>query len=299
MNRRNAEYILRLNPRSLFPRVDDKLLTKDLASAQRIPTPPLYYRIGHHRDISGLEGALAGRREFVVKPARGSGGGGIVLIRDRTAQGYVTQSGEVISPEDFSYHLAQILSGVYSLEGREDLAMIEALIHADEVFAAVTYQGVPDIRMIVYRGVPAMAMVRLPTRASDGKANLHRGAVGAGIDLGGGTTTTAVHRGDLVTHHPDTGNPVRGIRVPDWGTILLMAARAWELSGLGYLGVDIIIDRDQGPLLLELNARPGLAIQLANRMGLLRRLEKIEQAPAEIFLTPESRVAWAVSTART
>lgn len=293
MNGRNAEYIMRWNPRSTYPLVDNKVLTKHLAEKHQIPTPTLYYVMERHGSIAGLQKALGDRCEFVVKPARGSGGSGIVLVTGCTAEGFVTQSGEVISHEDFAYHISDILSGVYSLEGLEDRAIIEALIYPAPVFAAVTYQGVPDVRVVVYRGVPAMAMVRLPTRASDGKANLHRGAIGAGIEVNSGTTLTAVHRSQVITHHPDTGNPVQGIQVPHWDRMLLMAARALDMTGLGYLGVDLVLDRERGPLLLELNARPGLAIQMANRIGLRGRLERIDQAPPEIFARPESRVAWA------
>ena len=294
MNRRNAEYIMRYNPRQAFPLVDDKVLTKRLAESHGLPTPPLYLVIEHHGDIRGLSAALSDRREFVVKPARGAAGSGIVLIVDRNAEGYVKSSGEVITPEDLAYHISGILSGIYSLEGLEDRAIIEGLIHPDPVFAAVTYRGIPDIRIVVYQTVPVMAMVRLPTRASDGKANLHLGALGAGIDIGTGRTLTAVHRSDIVTHHPDTGNAIGGIVVPYWNQMLLMAAQAPDMTGLGYLGVDIIIDRDRGPVLLELNARPGLAVQLANRGGLWARLKQIDKAPPDIFATPETRVAWAM-----
>ena len=293
MNSRNAEYIMRSNPRSSYPIADNKLLTKQLAQKHQIPTPPLYYLVEHHGSIAGLEGALGDRREFVVKPARGAGGSGIVLVKDRTAEGFVTQSGEVISRGDFAYHISEILSGAYSLEGLEDRAIVEALIYPDPVFAAVTFQGVPDVRIVAYRGVPVMAMVRLPTRASDGKANLHLGAIGSGIELSNGTTLNAVHRSQVVTRHPDTGNPVKGIQVPHWDRMLLMAARTLEMTGLGYVGVDLVLDRERGPMLLELNARPGLAIQMANRKGLRGRLGRIDQAAPEIFSTPESRVAWA------
>jgi len=68
------------------------------------------------------------------------------------------------------------------------------------------------------------------------------------------------------------------------------------MTGLGYLGVDLVIDRDHGPLLLELNARPGLAIQLANHSGLFARLQLVDKAPPEIFVTPEARVGWATQT---
>ena len=37
-----------------------------------------------------------------------------------------------------------------------------------------------------------------------------------------------------------------------------------------------MIDANHGALILELNARPGLAIQVANRMGLLPRLLAVD-----------------------
>jgi alpha-L-glutamate ligase-like protein len=296
MNRRNAEYIMRSNPRSSFPLVDDKLKTKQLAEAHQIPTPPLFHVIEHHGDMPGLEKVLSGHQDFVVKPARGAGGSGIVLVKGHTPGGFIKQNGEVLLVEDLTYHISDILSGIYSLEGLEDRAFVESLVHPDTIFDAVTYCGVPDIRIIVYRGVPAMSMVRLPTQASDGKANLHRGAIGVGIDMAEGTTLAGVHRSGVVTHHPDTNKPVTGIQVPHWERMLLIAAKAVDMTGLHYLGVDLVIDQERGPLLLELNARPGLQIQIANQAGLLRRLELIDKAPPEIFATPETRIAWALDT---
>lgn len=293
MNNRNAEVIMARNPRSLFPLVDNKVVTKELAALSDIPTPELYGVIAKHGDIRQFESIIRDRDSFALKPARGSGGSGIVLVKEKGETGLVTESGRTITIPDLRYHITDILSGIFSLEGQDDQAIIEALIHPHDVFAAVTYRGVPDIRVVVYRGVPIMSMVRLPTAASDGKANLHGGAIGAGIDLESGLTVTAVHRSVIVTHHPDTGNPVSGIEVPHWEKILLMAARSFEMTGLGYIGADMVIDRLSGALLLELNARPGLAIQMANRAGLLKRITQVDHAPENIFTTPESRVEWA------
>jgi D-alanine-D-alanine ligase-like ATP-grasp enzyme len=64
------------------------------------------------------------------------------------------------------------------------------------------------------------------------------------------------------------------------------------MTKLGYLGVDIVLDRDKGPLLLELNARPGLSIQIANGAGLVPRLEVIE-AHYQTLATAHERVAFA------
>jgi alpha-L-glutamate ligase-like protein len=294
MNRRNAEYIMRLNPRSSFPLVDDKLMTKRLAEAHQIPTPSLYHVIEYHGDLGGLEEMLSDHQDFVIKPARGAGGSGILLIKSHERSSFVKPSGEALSWTDLTYHIFDILSGTYSLEGLEDRALIEAFVHPDPIFAAVTYYGVPDIRIVAYRGVPVMGMVRLPTQESDGKANLHQGAIGVGVDIKDGTTSTAVHHSRIITHHPDTDHPLNDIRVPRWKEMLHMAARASEMTGLGYLGVDMVIDQERGPLLLELNARPGLQIQVANQKGLWGRLELIDQAPPVIFTSPEKRVEWAV-----
>ena len=161
MNGRNADYIMRWNPRSFFPLVDDKILTKKLAESFQIPTPVLYCVVDRYGDVAGFQAALRGICQFAVKPARGSGGSGIILIRDYTGKGYVTQSGELISHQDILYHISDILSGIYSLSGLEDRAILEALIHPDPIFDTVSYQGVPDIRVVVYRGVPVMGHVGL------------------------------------------------------------------------------------------------------------------------------------------
>jgi alpha-L-glutamate ligase-like protein len=131
--------------------------------------------------------------------------------------------------------------------------------------------------MLVYRGIPAMAMLRLPTKASGGRANLHQGAVGAGISLRTGTTTLAVCNNHHINEHPDFGEPLGGIQIPGWNALLKLAAQCYDLAPLGYLGVDIVLDAELGPLILEMNARPGLAIQIANGAGLQPRLNIIDK----------------------
>lgn len=123
-----------------------------------------------------------------------------------------------------------------------------------------------------------MAMMRLPTQDSDGKANLHQGAVGLGIDLGRGESIGAVCHDRPVTTHPDTLEPVVGLKIPGWDRLLELAASCHDLCGLGYLGVDVVLDESRGPLLLELNARPGLSVQIASGAGLLSRLAAVDAA---------------------
>lgn len=277
LNRRNAEYTLWHNPRHLYPLVDDKLTTKRLAEKAGIAVPKLYAVIEIERQIRNLPQLLEPYQDFVIKPAQGSGGDGIVVISGRRKERYRKISGQLVEQEALDHHVSNILSGLYSLGGHPDKALIEYRVQFDPIFEPISYQGVPDIRIIVFLGVPVMAMVRLPTKMSDGKANLHQGAIGAGIDLATGKTLSAVWNNEIITEHPDTENPVQGVQIPSWDTLLNIAARSYELTGLGYQGVDIVLDRDQGPLILELNARPGLNIQIANQAGLLPRLKLVEQ----------------------
>src|SRR5690606_16331968 len=277
LNKRNRDYILRFNPRSRYPLVDDKLLSKQLAIQAGIAVPPLYGVIRTQHDIRLLPDMVRDHPQFVLKPSHGSAGDGIVVIAGRSGARYRTISGVLLDFEQLSHHISNAINGQFSLGGVQDVVIVEYMVQFLPVFESLSYQGVPDVRIIVFRGYPVMAMVRLPTRASGGKANLHQGAVGAGIDLATGVTLDGVLGTEVITHHPDTMNPIAGVQVPQWDTILEIAARCYELSGLGYIGVDIVLDRQYGPLVLELNARPGLAIQVANRQGLLRRLQICEE----------------------
>jgi len=295
LNERNAEFIMRLNSRRNYPRVDDKVLTKKLALEAGMAVPDLYGVIANQGEVRTFSSIVENVESFVIKPAQGSGGDGILVVTGRSERKrdcFRLSSGVIISEGEILYHLSNIVGGQYSLSGNPDKALIEYCVRFDPVFANVSYQGVPDIRVVVYRGYPAMAMVRLPTRASDGKANLHQGAVGAGIDMGTGVTMNGVLDDEVVDEHPDTGALIAGLEIPHWDFILESSAKGYEVTELGYLGVDMVIDRDLGPLILEMNARPGLNIQIANGAGLSNRIARIDEIyDASAVSAERSRIA--------
>ncbi len=264
--------------------MDNKLLTKKLAEDFGIAIPKLYGVVEIEHQIEELSSLLYPYQEFVVKPAHGSGGEGILIISGRSHNHYRKLNGEIVTAEMLGHHISNILSGMYSLGGLPDKALIEYRIGFDPVFEKISYQGVPDIRTIVFRGLPVMSMVRLPTRLSDGKANLHQGAIGVGIDLCSGRTSKGVWHEDLIDTHPDIGHSIEDLQIPYWQDVLLYSARCQEMVGLDYIGVDMVLDVDLGPLMLEINARPGISIQLANKKGLLSVLHKV----AALDAIPES-----------
>ena len=173
---------------------------------------------------------------------------------------------------------------MYSLGGQPDQALVQQRVQLHPAFEAIAYKGIPDVRVILYRNEPAMAMLRLPTQASNGRANLHQGGIGAGVDLDTGLTIHAVQRNRFVAEHPDTKVPLVGLQVPYWDEVLRPVPPRGQAVGLGYVGVDIVVDANEGPMLLEANARPGLAIQIANGRGLVQPLKAIDSGKREIVV---------------
>ncbi|MBL4826223.1 MAG: alpha-L-glutamate ligase-like protein [Spongiibacteraceae bacterium] len=293
MNSRNINFIARYNPRHLYPMVDDKLNTKRAAQKKGVAVPELLGVIETQRQLRNLSGIISPLQKFVIKPTRGSGGKGILVITGRDFGYYLKSNGSKLELLDLHRHINNVLSGLYSLGGKPDCAMIEAMIEYDDVFSDYTYEGVPDIRIIVFKGFPVMAMLRCATHASDGRANLHQGAIGVGIDLCSGRSLYAVQHNRPIDTHPDTGKSFSQLQIPHWQQILELAASCYEMAGLGYIGCDIVLDHQLGPMILELNARPGLAIQLASGQGLLTRLEQINRLSQDAMgLSASDRVAY-------
>jgi alpha-L-glutamate ligase-like protein len=295
INRRNHEYTLRWNPRRNYPRVDDKLATKRLCQAAGIPIPGLIAVARRHVEVRDLIRQIAGLSHFVLKPAHGAMGNGILVARAREGDRW-RAGGRLLSAEDLRYHAASIISGLYALGGQPDVAFVEELLEVHPALARISADGVPDVRVIVHQGIPIMSMTRLPTHRSRGRANLHQGAIGAGIDLATGRISHAVLDYAPLIRHPDTDEPMLGVLVPSFPRVLEIAVAASDETGLGYVGADVVVDGRRGPVILELNARPGLAIQAANRAGLLPRLRAVAER-VQPGMTLAERIALGIEIA--
>ncbi|MCB1131042.1 MAG: alpha-L-glutamate ligase-like protein, partial [Verrucomicrobiae bacterium] len=246
INMRNARFLLPNNPRRLYRLVDDKLQTKALAEAEGLSVPETFAVIRTPHDASRIERILDKRYSFVIKPSRGSGGKGVLVIDEREGDLFIKPSGAVLTRDEIRHHVSNILAGLFSLGGQRDCALVEYRVRPAKLLTDLSYQGAPDIRCVMLHGYPVMAMLRAATKESDGRANLHQGALGIGIDIATGVTVRAVHHGKPVTKHPDTGVDLIGIQMPEWNKILDIAVTCQEMTGLGYLGVDLMIDEEIG-----------------------------------------------------
>lgn len=293
MNQRNINYIGKYNNRNKYPLVDNKLKTKMIAEKYGANVPELIGVIESQSQVKNIHNIVENEGGFVIKPSQGSGGKGILVITSHSNGSYVKPSGQIISLKDVERHITNTLAGLFSLGGKNDVAMIEKIISFDDTFNNYSFEGVPDVRVIIFQGYPVMAMVRLSTAESDGKANLHQGAIGVGIDIATGKAVKGVQFNTPVLTHPDTNQTLNQLSIPNWDELLYIASSAWEMTGLGYLGADMVLDKERGPMVLELNARPGLAIQIANGTGLLPRLRVIEHKGYDFeHKSIKERVAW-------
>ena len=278
MNRRNLHFIYTRNERKHFPLADDKLLAKEVLVAAGVRMPETYRTYSYFYELRDLEQDLEPYHDFVIKPAQGSGGSGIIVIVGRSGRDWLGISGKIYSSYELKKHISDIIFGVYSFD-LGDRAIIESRIIQHPEMEQLSPLGLADVRVIMCDDVPVMSMTRVPTRQSEGKANLHQGALGVAIDLATGVTTHARFLGQPVEMHPDTGIPLIGRTLPFWPEIIALAKRAARAVPLKYLGVDISIAPD-GPQLLEINVRPGLEIQNVNERGMLPILQDITRKEA-------------------
>lgn len=288
LNRRNQEYIRPYNSPTAKALADNKIQTKRILKKESIGTPEVYKLIRTKKQLEFLDWDSL-PKSFVIKPNKGTGGNGIIIFygKAKGVDGWIRPNGKVMTKRDIVLHIENILEGRFSMGSKADIAIIEERIKTDPILKQYSYKGVPDIRIICFNEVPVMAMLRLPTKRSNGTANLHSGAICTGIDIGTGITTYSMQMKstsiqsdtyELVetTQDLNENKTISGLQIPYWDEMLEIALKCQKASNLGYIGVDIALDAEKGPVVFEINARPGLGIQVANQAGLRWRLEKVK-----------------------
>jgi len=273
INRRNLSLVYPHNARGDYPLADDKLLAKERFRALGVPVPETLAVCAGLFQVPETVGSLEGLSNFVVKPANGSGGAGILVVGDQVGPLLWRRAGgDMLDGAALHKHLADIVFGAFSSQ-LEDRAFVERRIRPHDFFARLWPDGLCDVRVITLRGAPVMSMIRVPTRESGGRANLHQGGLGVALELETGLCRGALHRGRRVDRHPESGASLVGPQVPRWPEVLEVARAAAAAVPLGYLGVDVVVDEALGPLVLEINARPGLEIQNVHGEGLWPKVE--------------------------
>ncbi|KKS95917.1 MAG: alpha-L-glutamate ligase-related protein [Microgenomates group bacterium GW2011_GWC1_43_13] len=276
LNARTQLFAYKYNTKRGKNIADSKIQTARVLDKAGVPHPKIFKKFKDPQDVFKFDWTSLPDK-FALKPSRGMGGEGIIVVKKRLKDGgWLTTQKERVSIDDLKLHVLDTLEGAYSMGNEPDVAFVQEYVGRAEAFRRWAFRGTPDIRIIVFNKVPVMAMLRLPTRESGGRANLHQGAIGVGVDIATGITTKAIWHGEQIVFKPGTERKLRGIKIPNWTSVLETAVATQIASGLGYAGVDIVLHPEKGPMVLELNAQPGLQIQLANMEGLKKRLDRID-----------------------
>jgi alpha-L-glutamate ligase-like protein len=267
INQRNLDYVYPHNPRKYFVQANDKVLSKTILEQNQIPVPETYAIITEAWELIPALEKISKQSEFVLKPANGYGGGGILILNRKGENHWKTVSEETFDNKKLQRHMASILYGAYSI-GDKDKVIIEDRLKPHSFMDSIYSDGIPDFRILLFKDMPVLAMLRVPTKKSNGKANLHQGAIGIGINLENGMLKQGFFNQKYVDRHPDSNFLFKGIEIPGWKEILNIAVETAKLFPLKFLGVDIILDKINGPVVIEINARPGLQIQNVNNTGI-------------------------------
>lgn len=248
-------------------RVDDKLLCKNLLREQGIPVTDTLFVYATPLDCQSLEQDLSSLDSLVIKPARGSQGRSILLLTRREGAHWLTADGKSVNRGFIHHHLLEIIAGGFS-DSHSDTALVEPLLQQPPAFNQQSPFGFSDIRILLHQGEPVMAMWRLPTQRSRGCASIQQGAIDVSLDLQNGKTRRALLAGKPLSKHPDTGVNLINLTIPQWPALLRLARDCYQTIPLDLLAVDLGIDAQRGPLVLDINARPGLEIQNVRGRGM-------------------------------
>ena len=266
INERNLSYVYKYNSKEFFELADDKVKCKEVLESKNIACPKTLGVISKMGEIESVWAELQVCDKLVIKPAMGAGGNGIIILRKNDKGQWYSPDG-ILTAEEIHSHLSCIIMGMFS-KSHSDKVLIEEFIESHDFFSNIFPKGVPDIRIILVNDQIVMGMLRLPTKKSGGKANLHQGGLGVGLDLESGQMLQAYDGSTYHNVHPDTGSPIYQKHLPYWERIKEISLQTSIAFPLNYLGVDLILDKKRGPMVMEINVRPGLAIQLANKKGL-------------------------------
>ena len=274
LNSRNINFIGRLNAVHWMAIANDKLATKRHLDDVGVPTPRTRLAVETEHELDHRRTALDAPDGFALKPASSSQGKGVVLI-DRVEDGqFHLVTGGTWTYEQLRAHVRDITRGLYSPGNDPDRALFEELIRPDKFSRAIAPGGIPDVRVLVVRGRPVAAMLRVPTIQSGGKSNLHQGAAGFAVDMASGRIGSGIHESRVIDAHPDSGESLAGREIPHWARVLEISRAAQRAVPLGYAGIDVCLDERRGPVVIEVNARPGIEIQNALQKGLVPELQK-------------------------
>jgi hypothetical protein len=311
MNKRNNTYITEFNPKKGIRLANNKIQTKKFLTQRGIPVPQTIAHIKTRQERLYFDFSKITHTTFVIKPNKWSKGSGIFIIKEmRLRKDYqptqqVQETGEKtfwdrfnifnqnfdavydswyeffvgstwISEQNLKEKCLWIFDGSYSSNNKSDTILLEDRLLPGIGFTEFCEYGLADMRVIIFNLVPMIAMLRMPTKESWGKANLAQGGIWLGLDIITWKINSLYRKWKSYTSEfPPEWQHFKGKTIPYRKEIIQYSANAQYFVNIGYLGMDWVITQ-KWPKLLEINARSWLEIQNITGKPLLSIMQKIE-----------------------
>ena len=307
-NARNLLYIRKFNNKKAIRLANNKLETKNFLSERGIPFAKTYWIISNRNELYDFDFWFLPKKTFVIKPNQGSKWAWIFIVKNISKQEKIEQKEENLTNKiqkirskiipyktiptnkkeiyhignketndpTFRRYLLDIIDGKYSMTMGWDKVIIEEKLLPWELFKEFCERWLADIRVIVFNLVPIATMIRVPTKYSNWKATLAQWWLGLWIEIWTGKITSMLWKNKVYTRKfPKEFAHFFGKQIPYRKDILFLSSKAQYYVNLGYLALDRVIT-NEGPKLLEINARAGLEVQKVTNAPLEKILKKIE-----------------------
>src|SRR5256712_734074 len=177
---RNRDFVAKYNPTGVMARAGKDAVRK-LLQPYGIPVAQTYLTINRQGEMDSFRDWMSIHNTFAIKPDRGYGGGGILLLQKGGWDGGYYKNIGVLDVPPLECPFRPPLDGEDHLDG--GAWRLGGLVAQDSSLRKIAPVGLADFRIISFLGYPVMAMMRIPTSSSGGKANLHSGAVAAGVQI--------------------------------------------------------------------------------------------------------------------
>jgi hypothetical protein len=207
-------------------------------------------------DPGGLPGV-----DLFSKPSNWQSGRGVQRwMVDPARAAWLDAAGRALTGRELFAHLAS----ESAVLGRPML--LQRLLRNHRAIDPLAPGRLCTARVLTVRGPgerarPLLAVYRMPVAPAIAD-NFDLGGIAAPIDLATGRLGAGIRKyprvSDALERHPDSGEPLRGVRIPHWPAIVELAVRAHDAvgwPGVPVVGWDVAV-LDEGPVLLEGNNRP-------------------------------------------
>lgn len=311
INKRNNTYIKEFNPQKGIRLANNKNQTKKFLIQRGIPVPQTLFHFKSRQSWLSFNFNDFHNPTFVIKPNKGSKWTWIFVIKEWRKSSINNNKDNKknsnlskiinwinvlfqreekildswyefliwntwITEQELKKEVVGIFDGKYSSTNRADTIILEDRLIPWPWFEEFCEYGLADMRVILFNLVPIIAMLRMPTKESWGKANLAQWGIGLWLDIVTGKITSLYRRWQSYTNEfPSEWKHFKNKKIPYWQEIIQYSANAQYFVNIWYLWMDRVITK-KWPKLLEINARAGLEIQNITGKPLLSIMKKIE-----------------------